>query len=87
MHNEDGNDFPFVFGSQVSVADREHRGAGEIQGVDVSVEPGLVEVVDVLGPVEVGVAVGSQHQDNALNKDECTNRCTKERHPPTSCTI
>ena len=60
-------DLPGVLGSDVPVADREHRRAGEVEGEDVPVGPGVVKCGDPQGPVGAPVVLRGHVQDDALN--------------------
>ena len=51
LHQQYGEDFPFIFGSEIPVADCKHGSACEVQRVDVTIDKGLVEALDILGPV------------------------------------
>jgi hypothetical protein len=67
LDHEDGDYFPLIFGSDVAVAHSKHGRACEVQRIEVPADPGLVEPINVLSPIIVLIALGSQNQDYALN--------------------
>lgn len=72
---DDDDDFAGVLGSDVPVANGEHGGAGEVVGIEVADVYGLVGNSDGSGPVGGGVDVGSQLDEDGLDRDRGTKMC------------